>query len=151
TRHGQPGDHSAFSPDPHERAQRVPAHRPQHRQCVTSGAGYHHPSIVPVHQGQIFSKVASVRHDYAVTKWEYARLEYRSAGTTGTDKYMDWDAIFYQPEGAQRWGTDERFDDLRHLNRAGAEGWQAYDRAALMIGQPLRLYALTYSMRRPIN
>ena len=45
----------------------------------------------------------------------------------------------------------ERFNDLRHLNRAGAEGWQAYDRAALIIGQPHRLHALTYSFRRPLG
>jgi hypothetical protein len=77
-------------------------------------------------------------------------LEYKSAGTLGTDKWMDWDATFHHPRGVERWGTDERFDDLRHLNRAGAEGWQAYDRTALVIGQPHRLHAVTYSMRRRI-
>jgi hypothetical protein len=92
-----------------------------------------------------------VRHDEVVTQWEYARLEYRSTGDFGTDKFMDWDAIFHFPGGAQRWGTDERFDDLRHLNRAGAEGWQAYDRAALLVGQPHRLHAVTYSLRRPVS
>ena len=85
------------------------------------------------------------------TRWEYARLEYKSAGTLGTDKYMDWDAIFHHPGGVERWGTDERFNDLRHLNRAGADGWQAYDRAALLIGQPHRLHAVTYSLRRPVD
>ncbi|HKA04898.1 MAG TPA: hypothetical protein VKD67_11225 [Acidimicrobiales bacterium] len=85
-----------------------------------------------------------------MTRWEYARLEYKSAGTLGTDKWMDWDAIFHHPGGVERWGTDERFNDLRHLNRAGHEGWQAYDRAALIIGQPHRLHALTYSFRRPL-
>jgi hypothetical protein len=64
---------------------------------------------------------------------------------------MDWDAIFYHPGGANRWGTDERFDDLRHLNRAGAAGWQAYDRAALLVGHPQRLHAVTYSLRRPVS
>jgi hypothetical protein len=83
-----------------------------------------------------------------VTTWEYARLEYRSTGTFGADKNLDWDAVFHHPGGVQRWGTDERFDDLRHLNRAGADGWQIYDRATYMIGQPLRLQAVTYSMRR---
>jgi hypothetical protein len=84
-----------------------------------------------------------------VTTWQYARLEYRSTGTFGQDKFMDWDATFYYYGGSQRWGTDERFDDLRHLARAGADGWQAYDRAAVMIGQPQRLHAVTYSLRRP--
>ena len=92
-----------------------------------------------------------IGHHDCVTRWEYARLEYRATGDFGTDKYMDWDAIFYHPGGVQRWGTDERFNDLRHLNRAGAAGWQAYHRAAQMIGQPLRLHAVTYSMRRPVE
>ncbi len=62
---------------------------------------------------------------------------------------MDWDATFHHPSGSERWGTDERFDDIRHLNRAGADGWQAYDRhAVLMHGEPHRLFAVTYSMRR---
>jgi hypothetical protein len=86
-----------------------------------------------------------------VTQWQYARLEYRSTGDLGTDRFMDWDAIFIHPGGTQRWGTDERFDDLRHLNRAGADGWQAYDRAALHVGQPIRLHAVTYSLRRPVE
>ena len=47
--------------------------------------------------------------------------------------------------------TYERFDDLRHLNRAGADGWQAYNRAAIMIGQPQRLHAVTYSLRRQVG
>jgi hypothetical protein len=89
-------------------------------------------------------------YDVAVTHWQYARLEYRSAGTLGTDRYMDWDAIFHHPGGAENWGTDERFNDLPHLNRAGAAGWQAYDRSARLIGQPLRLFAVTYSFRRPV-
>jgi len=89
--------------------------------------------------------------EYAVTQWEYARLEYKSAGTLGTDKFMDWDAIFHHVDGAEHWGNDERYDDLRHLNRAGAEGWMVYDRAPLLVGQPLRLHAVTYSMRRPIS
>jgi hypothetical protein len=86
-----------------------------------------------------------------VTQWEYARLEYRSTGTFGTDKNLDWNATFFHPGGAQRWGTDERFDDLRHLNRAGADSWQVYDRAAMLIGQPMRLHSVTYSMRRPVS
>lgn len=85
------------------------------------------------------------------TQWEYARLEYRSTGSFGADKFMDWDATFYHPGGVLRWGTDEQFDDLRHLNRAGGAGWQAYDRAALLVGQPHRLHSVTYSMRRPIT
>ena len=45
----------------------------------------------------------------------------------------------------------ERFDDLRHLNRAGAAGWQAYDRAAIhVVNEPHRLSSVTYSMRRPV-
>ena len=37
-----------------------------------------------------------------MTRWEYARLEYKSAGTLGTDKWMDWDAIFHHPGGVER-------------------------------------------------
>lgn len=88
----------------------------------------------------------------AMRLWEYARLEYRSAGTLGNDRFLDWDAVFYHPDGVQRWGTDERFDDLRHLNRAGAEGWQSYDRSPVYHhGEPHRLYAVTYSMRRSVD
>jgi hypothetical protein len=86
-----------------------------------------------------------------VTQWEYARLEYKATGSLGMDKYLDWNATFYHAGGMLRWGTDERFDDIPHLNRAGAEGWQAYDRAAMMVGQPLRLYSITYSMKRPLT
>ena len=86
-----------------------------------------------------------------VTNWEYARLEYRAAGTLGTDRFMDWTATFHHPGGVLRWGTDERFDDLRHLNRAGAAGWQAYERSVIHVqGEPHRLSSVTYSMRRPI-
>jgi len=86
-----------------------------------------------------------------MTQWEYARFEYRAAGEFGNDRYQDWDANFHYPGGSARWGTDERFDDLRHLNRAGAEGWQVYDRDPRLIGQPLRLHAVTYSMRRIVR
>ena len=83
--------------------------------------------------------------------WEYARLEYRAAGTLGADRFMDWTATFHHPGGVLRWGTDERFDDLRHLNRAGAAGWQAYNRAAIHVkDEPHRLSSVTYSMRRPV-
>ncbi|WP_027346978.1 hypothetical protein [Hamadaea tsunoensis] len=86
-----------------------------------------------------------------MTRWEYARLEYRSAGTLGTDRFMDWDAIFYTGSGVQRWGTDERYDDLIHLNRAGADGWEAYHRNAVFhANEPHRLFAVTYSLRRPL-
>jgi hypothetical protein len=86
-----------------------------------------------------------------VTNWEYARLEYRAAGTLGTDRFMDWTATFHHPGGVLRWGTDERFDDLRHLNRAGAAGWQAYARAAIHVkDEPHRLSSVTYAMRRPV-
>ena len=93
--------------------------------------------------------LAALRHNGVVTQWEYARLEYKATGSLGTDKYLDWNATFYHRGGVQHWGTDERFNDLPHLNRAGADGWQAYDRAAMMVGQPLRLYSITYSMKRP--
>lgn len=86
-----------------------------------------------------------------MTRWEYARLEYRAAGVFGQDKRMDWDAYFHQPGGMQRWGTDEHFDDLRHLNRAGAAGWEAYHRSAVTVGQPHRLHSVTYSLRRPVG
>ncbi len=86
-----------------------------------------------------------------MTQWEYARLEYRSTGTFGNDKLMDWKATFHHPGGAVSWGVDERFDDLRHLNRAGAAGWKVYDRHTLMVGQPARLHAVTFSMRRPVE
>jgi hypothetical protein len=86
-----------------------------------------------------------------VDNWEYARLEYRAAGTLGADRFMDWTATFHHPTGVLRWGTDERFDDLRHLNRAGQAGWQAYDRAVIHVkDEPHRLSSVTYSMRRPI-
>lgn len=92
-----------------------------------------------------------VRHDVSVTRWQYARLDYRATGSFGTDKAMDWRATFHHPGGSERWGTDESFDDLRHLNRAGEQGWQAYHRAASMVGQPHRLNAVTYSLRRPVD
>lgn len=84
-------------------------------------------------------------------QWEYARLDYRATGSFGNDKLEDWTATFHYPGGAEKWGTDERFDDMRHVNRAGADGWQAYDRAALIIGQPQRLQAVTYSFRRQVQ
>lgn len=85
-------------------------------------------------------------------QWEYARLEYRSAGTLGADRFMDWDAVFHSTDGIARWGTDERFDDLRHLNRAGQQGWEVYDRGAVFLdNEPYRLFAVTYSMRRPVD
>lgn len=86
-----------------------------------------------------------------MTRWEYARLEYRAAGDLGLDRKMDWDAIFHTPSGVQRWGTDERFDDLRHLNRAGSAGWECYHRAPVMAESPRRLYTVTYSMKRPVG
>ena len=86
-----------------------------------------------------------------MTQWQYARLELRATGTFGSDQYIDWTATFHHPGGIQAWGTDERYDDLRHLNRAGADGWQAYDRHPRMIGQPQRLSAVTYSMRRRVD
>jgi len=86
-----------------------------------------------------------------VVQWEYARLEYAATGSFGTDREMDWTATFHFPGGHQRWGVDESFDDLRHLNHAGQQGWQAYDRQALVIGQPQRLQSLTYSMKRPMS
>jgi len=87
-----------------------------------------------------------------VTNWEYARLEYRPSGSLGTDKFMNWDATFHYPGGVQRWGNDERFDDLRHLNRAGAAGWQAYDRGvSYVVNEPHRLQRVTYSLRRPVS
>jgi hypothetical protein len=85
-----------------------------------------------------------------VTNWEYARLEYRSAGSLGADRFMDFTATFHHPGGVQRWGTDERFDDLAHLNRAGTAGWQAYARNPVYLtNEPHRLHAVTYSFRRP--
>jgi hypothetical protein len=90
------------------------------------------------------------RHNLRVTTWEYARLDYKAAGTLGEDRFMDWTATFHSAAGIQRWGTDERYDDIRHLNRAGAAGWEAYDRgAATVVGEPHRLLAVVYSLRRP--
>jgi hypothetical protein len=86
-----------------------------------------------------------------VPTFEYSRLEYRATGTFGNDRNQDWQATFHSPAGAQAWGTDERFDDLRHLNRAGGEGWECYNRHARLIGQPQRLNALTYSFRRRLT
>lgn len=90
----------------------------------------------------------ALRHHCRVTRWEYARLEYSSTGTFGADRFMDWSASFYYFGGVSRWGTDERFDDLRHLNRAGNAGWQAYDRDPVYVGTPRRLHSVTYSLRR---
>lgn len=95
--------------------------------------------------------VVALRHDCGVTNWEYARLEYQSTGTFGNDRFMDWNATFHHPTGVLKWGTDERFDDLRHLNRAGAAGWQAYAREAHRVGQPARLHSVTYAMRRAVE
>lgn len=86
-----------------------------------------------------------------MTQWEYARLEYTATGSFGADQDMDWTATFHHRGGRVRWGTDEKYDDLRHLNRAGLEGWQAYHRAAMVIGQPQRLHAVTYSLKRPVE
>lgn len=87
-----------------------------------------------------------------MTIWEYARLDYRAAGTLGDDRFMDFSATFHHPGGTVRWGTDERFNDLQHLNRAGAAGWQAYDRSAIyVVNEPHRLHSVTYSMRRPVE
>ena len=86
-----------------------------------------------------------------MTRWEYARLDYRAAGSFGKDRFMDWNATFYHPDGIQRWGTDERFDDLSHLNRAGAAGWQAYERSPMyVVNEPHILFAVSYSLRRPV-
>ena len=63
--------------------------------------------------------LARIRHHDCVTRWEYARLEYRATGSFGADQHVDWNATFHHPSGPQHWGVDERFDDLRHLNRAG--------------------------------
>ncbi len=93
-------------------------------------------------------RIRWIRHDGPVMRWEYARLELRATGSFGTDQNIDWSATFHHTGGIQGWGTDERFDDLRHLNRAGADGWQAYDRHARLVGQPQRLHAVTYSLRR---
>lgn len=86
-----------------------------------------------------------------MTQWEYARLEYRSTGNFGKDKYMDWRATFHHSSGVQDWGTDESFDDLRHLNRLGQHGWEVYNRYPRLVGQPQRLHAVTYSMKRPLT
>nr|BFE71776.1 hypothetical protein GCM10020092_050770 [Actinoplanes digitatis] len=87
----------------------------------------------------------------AVTNWEYARLEYRAAEHLRSGPFHGLDGHVPPPGGTLRWGTDERFDDLRHLNRACAAGWQAYDRAAIhVINEPHRLHGVTYSMRRPV-
>jgi hypothetical protein len=86
-----------------------------------------------------------------VAIWQYARLDYRATGTFGGDRFQDWEAVFHAPDGVLRWGTDEHFNDVRHLNRAGAAGWQAYDRSVILIGQPQRLQAVTYSFRRHVE
>jgi hypothetical protein len=40
---------------------------------------------------------------------------------------------------------------MKHLNKAGQDGWQAYDRAAMIVGQPQRLNVVTYSFKRPLQ
>lgn len=84
-----------------------------------------------------------------MVEWEYARLEYRATGSLGGDQNMDWNATFHSQAGMARWGTDERYNDIPHLNRAGKLGWQAYDRSETSVGQPQRLYGVTYSFKRP--
>jgi hypothetical protein len=86
-----------------------------------------------------------------MTLFEYARFEYRATGTYGADQNIDWSATFHFPGGSQSWGTDERFDDLRHLNRVGRDGWEVYNRHARLVGQPQRLNAVTYSMKRRVD
>lgn len=95
--------------------------------------------------------MANTGHHGQVTRWEYARLEYASTGSFGADRFMDWVAVFHHRGGVHRWGTDERFNDLRHLNRAGAEGWEVYGRDPVLVGQPARLHTVTYSLRRPLD
>ncbi len=51
-------------------------------------------------------------------QWEYARLEYQSTGSLGGDKNVDWAASLHHQGGVLRWGTDEKYDDIKHLNRA---------------------------------
>lgn len=84
--------------------------------------------------------------------WEYARLDYKAAGTLGEDRFMDWTATFHSAAGIQRWGTDERYDDVRHLNRAGKAGWEAYHRSdSHVVGEPHRLLTVVYSLRRQVS
>lgn len=94
-------------------------------------------------------QLAEAGHNSGVEQWEYARLEYRATGDFGTDRFMDWRATFYTGDKKEPWGTDDRYDDIAHLNRAGLAGWQAYDRtAAFFHGESHRLQAVTYSLRR---
>lgn len=81
--------------------------------------------------------------------WDHARIEYRATGSYGNDRFMDWAATFHHRDGPQDWGTDDRFDDLRHLNRAGRDGWQVYQRHTTSVpGMPQRLSTITYLLRR---
>ena len=79
----------------------------------------------------------------------------RELGDTSFREHTDaWRYTWYLAEetsGRPELREPERFDDLRHLNRAGADGWQAYDRHPRMIGQPVRLHDVTYSMRRQVD
>ncbi len=86
-----------------------------------------------------------------MTQWEYARLEYQETGSYGTDKHLDWSAVFHTGRGTQRWGVDDRFDDLKHLDRAGALGWQVYARSERLAGQPQRAYQITFAFKRPAS
>ncbi len=109
----------------------------------------HHPAAGPPAWA---ATTCAARHNRVMAVWQYARLEYRSTGKLGTDRFMDWSATFHHPGGVERWGTDERFNDLKHLNRAGAAGWQVYDRGVITVpNEPHRLYAVTYSMRRMVS
>jgi predicted HicB family RNase H-like nuclease len=87
-----------------------------------------------------------------VTTWEYARLDYKAAGTLGEDRFMDWTATFHTASGTLRWGTDERYDDISHLNRAGKAGWEAYARGSTHLpAEPHRLLSVVYSLRRRVS
>ena len=57
-----------------------------------------------------------------MTRWEYARLEYRATGTFGADAHVDWSATFHHPDGPQHWGVDERFGPTLILDQTNAGG-----------------------------
>src|SRR5262249_8640835 len=61
---------------------------------------------LPQTAGRATVRLDRMQQNGYVTQWEYARLEYMSTGSLGTDRYLDWKAVFHHPGGIVRWGTD---------------------------------------------
>jgi hypothetical protein len=124
-------------------------HLPYLNRAGAAGWQAYDHSVVWISQPLRMLRIAySMRREDRSARWEYAQLEYRETGSLGTDAFRDFDAVFHHLDGVERWGTDDRFNDLRHLNRAGAAGWQAYDHSVVRYPGGLAVQRVTHSMRR---